>query len=404
MPDTIDGIGLPFEEAIRFFAGKANIPTQRWYDVWRAGHSHGFMVAGAASDALLQDIREEVAKGIAGETSLHDFRRSFRDIVSRHGWEHNGEPGWRARIIFETNIAMAQSAGEYARLTDPDTLAVFPYWQYIHSGSRHPRHQHLAWNGMILRADDPWWRTHFPPNGWGCNCRVRPVSMRDLQRMGRHGPDPSPAIVTRPWTNPRTGEVSHVPVGIDPGFDYNPGMAWLDARPQVPAQLRWAERLPPPPPAPPIRAVQTRPASAPGRAPAGIATPAEIGAFIKEPMGALRIGRLSRGADRLLSGAGHLVQLSAETMLKQLRHHPELTPEEYQEQLPLLLSSPSQVLRQSAGRIVLLRSTETDTGRRFYTAAVKATESGDAYYLLSFRRARDKDVRRMVRKLGQQGG
>ena len=263
MSETISGIGLPFEEAIRFFAGKANVPTRRYTDVWRAGHSHGFMFAGAATDALLQDFRREVARGIAGETSLHDFRRSFRDIVSRHGWEHNGEPGWRARIIFETNIAMAHSAGEYARLTDPDTLAVFPYWQYVHSGSRHPRQQHLAWNGMILRADDPFWKTHCPPTGWNCRCTVRPGSGRDLQRMGRRGPDNAPPIVTRPWTNPSTGEVEHVPVGIDPGFDYNPGEAWLRAEPRVPAQARWAEAVPAPPPAPAIPVPQPRRPAAP---------------------------------------------------------------------------------------------------------------------------------------------
>jgi hypothetical protein len=146
---------------------------------------------------------------------------------------------------------MAQSAGEYARLTDPDTLAVFPYWQYVHSGSRHPRQQHLAWNGKILRADDPWWRTHFPPNGWNCRCRIRPVSGRDMQRMGRTGADPSPPVVTRPWTNPSTNQVEHVPVGIDPGFDYNPGLAWTKAEPRVAQQVRWAEAVPPPPPPPP---------------------------------------------------------------------------------------------------------------------------------------------------------
>lgn len=257
MSGTVTGIGLPFREAIDYFAQKANVPTQRWTDVWRAGHARGFMVAGAASDALLQDFRREVAKGIAGEISLGQFRNEFHRIVQRHGWEHNLEPGPRARIIFETNIAMAQSAGEYARLTDPDTLAVFPYWQYVRSDSRRPRQQHLAWAGKILRADDPWWRTHFPPNGWNCRCRVRPVSGRDLQRMGRSGPDPSPPIVTRPWRNPTTGQVEHVPVGIDPGFDYNPGAAWLGGRPQVPAQIRWAEALPPPPPAPPLRPART---------------------------------------------------------------------------------------------------------------------------------------------------
>jgi hypothetical protein len=79
---------------------------------------------------------------------------------------------------------------------------------------------HLAWDGLTLRADDPWWDAHYPPNGWRCGCRVSVVSEAGLKRMGKSAPDPSPPTVTRPWTNPKTGAVHQVPVGIDPGFDY----------------------------------------------------------------------------------------------------------------------------------------------------------------------------------------
>ncbi|MCP1217121.1 phage minor head protein [Acetobacter orientalis] len=40
----------------------------------------------------------------------------------------------------------------------------------------------MAWDGMILPANDPWWNTHYPPNGWQCHCTVEPVSRRDLKR------------------------------------------------------------------------------------------------------------------------------------------------------------------------------------------------------------------------------
>lgn len=124
------------------------------------------MVAGAATNALVQD-----------------FRRAFDGLVTKHGWQHTGTPGWRARIIFETNLSTAYSAGRYAQATEPDTLAVYPYWRYVHSGARHPRLQHLAWNGRILLASDPWWSAHYPPNGWRCGCRVEVVSARGLKRL-----------------------------------------------------------------------------------------------------------------------------------------------------------------------------------------------------------------------------
>lgn len=241
---------LPFREAIAYFRGKTNTPTRHWTDVWRTAHARSFMVAGAATDALLNDFRTEITRALEQGTTLRDFRRGFNDIVARHGWEHTGTPGWRSRIIYETNLSMAYAAGRYAQMTEPDTLAVFPYWQYVHSRARNPRRQHQQWDGLVLRADDPFWRTNYPPNGWRCGCRVRPVSGRGLERMGRDGPDASPPLPTRPWTNPRTGQVHQVVEGIDPGFDYNPGEAW-QGPPEIPGD---AVRRPPPrgwPPAPP---------------------------------------------------------------------------------------------------------------------------------------------------------
>ncbi len=244
MPTTVEAVALPFEEAIGFFRQKARVSTQHWTDVWRTAHSHSFMVAGAASDALLSDFQGAIKKALGSGTTLAEFRRDFDAIVERHGWAYNGTPGWRSRIIYETNLSTAYSAGRYAQMTDPETLAAFPYWQYQHSGSRHPRLQHLAWNGLVLRADDPFWSSHYPPNGWRCGCRARVVSEGGLRRMGKTAPDRSPPIETRAWRNPRTGETHEIPVGIDPGFDYNPGMAWKQGAKALPVE---SEKLRPVP-------------------------------------------------------------------------------------------------------------------------------------------------------------
>ena len=227
MADPIlEAIDLPFQEAVAFFRGKALVPSEHWTDVWRTAHSHSFMVAGAASDALLSDFREEIRKAIEDGTTLADFRKEFDDIVQRHGWEYNGSPGWRSSIIYDTNLSTAFSAGRYAQLTEPDTLKAFPYWTYLHGDSQRPRPQHLAWNGLTLRADDPFWDSHYPPNGWRCSCRVAPTGEAGLARMGKSGPDIAPPIVMRTWINPHNGSRHQVPIGIDPGFDYNAGKAW----------------------------------------------------------------------------------------------------------------------------------------------------------------------------------
>jgi uncharacterized protein with gpF-like domain len=227
--EDIKAIDLPFEEAIAFFRQKGNVKTERWTDVWREAHSRSFMVAGAATDDLVQDFRDAVDKAISQGTTLAEFRKDFDAIVEKHGWVHHGSAGWRSRVIYETNLAGAYSAGRFQQMADPDVTAMYPYWEYCHGDSRRPRPQHLALDGTVLRCDDGFWDTHYPPNGWRCSCFVRPVSQAGLGRMGKSGPDATPEIKYRTWVDKKTGAHHQVPDGIDPGFDYNPGKAWLQA-------------------------------------------------------------------------------------------------------------------------------------------------------------------------------
>ncbi|MXX17504.1 MAG: DUF935 family protein, partial [Gammaproteobacteria bacterium] len=220
---------LPFNEQIEFFRGKLNLPTAAWTDIWQSQHDRAFVVAGAAKADLLTDLRGAVTGAIEDGTTLRDFRSAFDDIVARHGWTYNGGRDWRTRVIYGTNLRTSYAAGRLRQLKD--NADVLPYWQYRHShAAETPRPQHLAWDGMILRHDDPFWRTHYPPNGWGCGCYVVGLSERDLERLGRTGPDRSPEIRTRSVTvgqrgpHPRTVEV---PEGIDPGWAYAPGQSLM---------------------------------------------------------------------------------------------------------------------------------------------------------------------------------
>ncbi len=51
-----------------------------------------------------------------------------------------------------------------------------------------------------------------------------PSALQNGERLNKTAPD----VQYKEWTNKRTGEVERVPVGIDPGFGYNPGMARAD--------------------------------------------------------------------------------------------------------------------------------------------------------------------------------
>lgn len=166
MPEIFES--LPFQEAIEFLKKKLNVPTQHWDDLWRGMHSRGFMVAGAMLEDMVKDFHDAIDRAIAEGTTITDFRAVFDDVVARTGWQYHGARGWRTALIFNTNLQVAYSAGHYRQQTHPDVLAARPYWMYRHGDSVNPRPEHLAWDGLILPADDPWWDDHYPPNGWGC--------------------------------------------------------------------------------------------------------------------------------------------------------------------------------------------------------------------------------------------
>lgn len=233
-----EAFSMPMREAVRYLQGKVNMPTRRWTDIDGPGHARAFAVAGVQADDLLAGIKAELLKAIEAGQTLDQFRAGIEPMMDRLGWRQRGRAyeAWRTRLVYQANLNSAYAAGRYAQMTDPDTLEALPFWVYRHSGKRDFRPEHKSWDGKVLEASDPWWRRHYPPNGWGCGCWAEPISRRDLRLMGKPGPDPTPRDGTRPWINPGTGERRQVPVGIDPGWDHNHGEGWL--RGVVPPPLR----------------------------------------------------------------------------------------------------------------------------------------------------------------------
>lgn len=207
----------PFDEQVAFFRGKLGNPitTEKWTDVWKSAHDTGFMVAGAAKADLLADFAGAVDKTIAEGKSIGWFREQFDAIVEKHGWSYRGEYNWRTRTIYRTNMATSYAAGRLAQLEEGG----FSHWMYRHSDSvAHPRPLHVSWDGLTLPANDPWWQTHYPPNGWGCQCYVIGVSERTAKRIGgRLEPAPDDGL-----------EPDGRPKGIDKGWDYQPGATVAD--------------------------------------------------------------------------------------------------------------------------------------------------------------------------------
>lgn len=313
---SADDFRVRMQESIDFHRQKVRLPTRGWRDLDGRSHDRAFVVAGATKDALLADLHGAVDAAIAEGITPAEFRSRFETIVAKHGWTgwtgEDTEAGraWRARVIYETNLRTAYAAGRYAQMTHPDLLKVRPFWQYRHGETRkpaNPRLQHLAWNGKVWLASDPIWQRIYPPNGWFCSCGVRPLSRRDLTRMGIAEPEAAPPLPTRKVRDPATGDMVDVPEGVGFGWDHAPGRDWSEGL--VPREMQQPlEILAPDQTRSPIAPAPAMPAARPFASdvlPAGKPPEEYAKAFLGE------FGASPDNAVAWRDPAGHLVPLSA---------------------------------------------------------------------------------------------
>jgi hypothetical protein len=223
------------EEAISFFRQKGYRIGFDHQDVWQQEHQAGFTVAKAMQLDLLQDIRAEVDKALSSGTTLATFQKELTPRLQARGWWGRqdrvdpadgetksvqlGSPA-RLELIYDTNLATAYSEGQWERIQR--NMELFPFLEYVRSASTNPRHTHLAYAGLVLRADDAFWPVHLPIKEYKCKCTVVQHSQRMLDREGLTV-GKAPPEVMRTVVNKRTGEVMQVPTGVDPAFHYPPG-------------------------------------------------------------------------------------------------------------------------------------------------------------------------------------
>jgi SPP1 gp7 family putative phage head morphogenesis protein len=213
----VDPFDMPFEEAVKYFSRKVPMPIDEFLDLAAQARVRAFSVSGIAGIDALDQIKESVTRAIEEGLSFGEWRKLADPVLSQ--W---GLGGFRAETIFRSNIQTAYQVGHYQQMHDPDVLRDRPYWRYVAVMDERTRPEHAAWHDTVLPADDPWWDTHYPPNGYNCRCTVVSLSPGEVEREGLEVM-PSPKIDTYEWVDKRTGEVHEVPRGIDPGWDVNPG-------------------------------------------------------------------------------------------------------------------------------------------------------------------------------------
>ncbi|MCM2318070.1 MAG: phage minor head protein [Pseudomonas sp.] len=378
---------LPPREALEFFRQKGYAIGFDYRDVWQQQHQAAFTVAKAMRLDILKDIRAEVDRALAEGTTFQDFQKRLTPTLQAKGWWGKqemrdpltgemkvvqlGSPR-RLKLIYDTNLRQAHSEGQWRRIQE--RKASFPFLQYDGGNSGHTsRPQHLAWDGLVLPVDDPFWQSHMPVRELNCKCRVIPLSRGQLQRQGLEVGE-SPEVESRPYVNKRTGEVQMVPDGVHPMFHYPPG----GRRASLNRHL--VEKLEGVPPAMARAAVDDL---VRGRA---------FSEWYRQPAGDFPVGVLAAEVAERLGARSQLLVMTEATLATQLAEQAPITLDDYA--LVQALLDGGRAIRQADGSLAYLLE-QADGSLLVLTA----TGSGPAVLLGSLRRlaADDPEVLELLR-------
>jgi SPP1 gp7 family putative phage head morphogenesis protein len=170
-----------FEEAVEAFRKRVPMTRKQWDKLKSAQREHAFMVSEVARADLITEVYEAVDRAIADGTDFKEFQTEIRSKLVEH-W--GGDKPGRIETIFRTNVMTNYNAGRHAVFSAPAVREARPYLRF--DGVEDARQSDLCseLNGLVLPADDPFWRTHTPPLHHQCRSTLVALSNEEARDEG----------------------------------------------------------------------------------------------------------------------------------------------------------------------------------------------------------------------------
>ena len=186
-------------------------------EIMHDAHKKAFTVAKMMNLDLLKDMQASLTKAFKEGIGFDEWKKSVKPMLAKKGWLGNikvkdpktGEEkeiyvgNRRLRTIFNTNMRTAYAKARY----ESQMQSLGEYFRYTAVLDGRTREAHRKLHGKTLPKTDKFWDTNYPPNGWGCRCKVQVLTEAECVARG---------IVP-------LADGSFLPQAAEKDFAYNPG-------------------------------------------------------------------------------------------------------------------------------------------------------------------------------------
>ena len=180
-------------------------------------HKKAFTIAKMTNLDLLKDMQSSLTKAFKEGIGFDEWKNSVKPMLAKKGWLGNikvkdpktGEEkeiyvgNRRLRTIFNTNMRTSYAKARY----ESQMQSLGEYFRYTAVLDSRTREAHRKLHGKTLPKTDKFWDTNYPPNGWGCRCKVQVLTEAECIARG---------IVP-------LADGSFLPQAAEKDFRYNPG-------------------------------------------------------------------------------------------------------------------------------------------------------------------------------------
>ena len=186
-------------------------------EIMHDAHKKAFTIAKMMNLDLLKDTQASLIKAFKEGVGFDEWKKSVKPMLAKKGWLGNikvkdpktGEEkeiyvgNRRLRTIFNTNMRTAYAKARY----ESQMQSLGKYFRYTAVLDGRTREAHRKLHGKTLPKTDKFWDTNYPPNGWGCRCKVQVLTEAECVARG---------IVP-------LADGSFLPQAAEKDFRYNPG-------------------------------------------------------------------------------------------------------------------------------------------------------------------------------------
>ena len=177
------------------------------------------------------DLCRELERAREAGLSLEEFK----DFATGGIGLYNGYQ----RTEYNTLVSRSRTAKQWERFQDEKLH--YPNIEWLRTASANPRAEHLAYIGLILPMDDPFWTNNQPGNLYNCKCDWRSTDKAATKRPDTHY-EPAAGLEGNP------AETNELVTERHPYFKRN-GKAprWVDdkAKLQCPDEVCFVEKTTP---------------------------------------------------------------------------------------------------------------------------------------------------------------